>query len=79
MDEVGLKNDVFPVILIFMKFCVAQTFFVECHLDAGLEVLQVVASKFLFMKIITIGRFTKKIRMIALLMTAILNFTTISE
>ena len=36
------------------------------------------ASKFLFLKKI-IGRFTKKIRMVALLMTEIFNFTTIEE
>ena len=39
-----------PVILSFMKFCVARTFWVECHLDVVLEVLQVVGSKFLFYK-----------------------------
>ena len=34
------------VILSFMKFCVDQTFWVECQLDVVLEVLQVVGSKF---------------------------------
>ena len=34
---------------VFMKFCVAQIFFVECHLDVVLEVLQVVGSEFLFL------------------------------
>ena len=38
-----------PVILSFMKFCVARTFWVERHLDVVLEVLQV-GSKFLFYK-----------------------------
>ena len=54
-----------------MKFCVAQTFWVEPHLDVVLEVLQVVGLKFLklFMKL-------EKIRMVALLMTEIFNFTT---
>ena len=33
-----------------MKFCVAQTFWVERHLDVVLEVLQVVESKFPFYK-----------------------------
>ena len=33
------------VILSFMKFCVARTFWVERHLDVVLEVLQVVGSK----------------------------------
>ena len=37
-----------PVFLSFRKFCVAQTFFVERHLDVVLEVLQVVGSKYLF-------------------------------
>ena len=32
----------------FLKFYVAQTFFVERHLDGVLEVLQWVGSKFLF-------------------------------
>ena len=36
-----------PVILSFMKFCVARTFWVERHLDVVLQVLQVVGSKFL--------------------------------
>ena len=36
-----------PVILSFMKFCVARTFWVERHLDFVLEVLQMVGSKFL--------------------------------
>ena len=34
----------------FMKFCLAQTFWVERHLDVVLDVLQVVGSKFLFFK-----------------------------
>ena len=54
------KNDQFistlPVISSFMKFCVAQTFFVERHLDVVLEVHQVVGSKFLFNE-----RFNKKL------------------
>ena len=36
-----------------MKFCVAQTFWVERHLDVVLEVLQVVGSK-KFMKLVDI-------------------------
>ena len=52
-DELGLKNapiyidpsSPLPlVICFFMKFCVAQTFWVERHLDVVLEVLQVVGS-----------------------------------
>ena len=39
-----------PVILSFMKFCVARTFWVERHLDVVLQVLQVVGLKFLFYK-----------------------------
>ena len=38
-----------PVIMSFMKFCVAQTLFVERRLDVVFEVLKVVGSKFLFL------------------------------
>ena len=40
------KNSIstLSVILFFMKFCVAQTFWVERYLDDVLEVLQVVGS-----------------------------------
>ena len=60
-----------PVILSFMKFCVARTCFVERHLDDVLEVLQLVGSKKILklVDLFSIGRFTKKIRMVALLMT----------
>ena len=72
------------VISSFIKFCVARTFFVERHLDAVLERLQVVESKFLYffiknLEIFTKERFNKKISMVALLMTEIFNFTTIEE
>ena len=40
--------------LSFMKFCVAQTIFCQKHLDIVLEVLQVVESKFLLMKLVDI-------------------------
>ena len=36
------------VISCFMWFCIAQTFWVELHLDVVLEVLKVAGSKFLF-------------------------------
>ena len=54
--------------LSFMKICVARTFLVELHPGVILEALLVVGSKN------TIGRFTDKIRMIALLMPEIFNF-----
>ena len=45
-----------------------------------LEVLQGVGSKFIFMKLVDIyHRFTKEIRMVALLMMEMFNLTTIEE
>ena len=83
-DEVGLKMHQYiatlPVFSSFMKFCVTLTNFVERHIDVVLEVLQVVGSKKKIYEtyIFTIGRFTR-IRMVALLMTELFNFTTIDE
>ena len=61
-----------------MKFFVAQTFWVERHLDVVLEVLQVVGSNFLFHE--TCRYLPKEeIRMVAVLMKKIFNLTTIEE
>ena len=65
-----------------MKFCVARTSWVERHLDVVLKVLQVVGSKFIFYetcRYLPFERFTKKIRMVAVLMTDIFNSTAIEE
>ena len=69
------------VILSFMKYCVDQTLWVEHHLDVVLKVLQVVWSKFIFTKLLDTyhWKIRWKIRMIALLMTGIFNFTPIEE
>ena len=62
-----------------MIFCVVQPFWVERHLDVVLEVLQMVRSKFLLYETCRYlpEEDSLKIRMIALLMTEIFNFTTI--
>ena len=43
----------------FMKFCVAQTFFVECRLDVVLEVLLMVGLDFFSTKLV--DRYHRKI------------------
>ena len=37
-----LRISTLPVILSYLKFCVAQTFLVELHLDDVFKILQVV-------------------------------------
>ena len=73
-----------PVVLSFMKFCVARTCFCQTYLDVVLEFLQVhrwLDQDYFLMKLVDIyyRKIRLKIRMVALLMTEIFNFTTIEE